>query len=166
MGAMKTYAWFFDRVPMMQHSLSTLVEWDDHHSIGDATLDTQDRSIFEFVREIDHLWSLGASTGQLRGVAERLNSVLEAHFRYEEGMLARIGYPNLAKHAAEHREILEDLASLRRRMMDGDGLNSGDAGLRLSNFILGVTMGHVVNTDSDYCRYIMEEKAKESTGCA
>lgn len=163
---MKTYAWFFDRVPMMQHSLSTLVEWDDHHSIGDATLDAQDQSIFAFVREIDDLWRLGASIAQLHAIADELNRVLETHFRYEERMLAGIGYPNLARHAAEHREILEDLASLREHMIDGDDLNSGDAGLRLSNFILGVTMGHVVNTDSDYYRYLMEEKAKDSTGCA
>jgi len=51
-------------------------------------------------------------------------------------------------------------------MCEGDNPNAGDAELRLSNFILGVTMGHVVNTDSDYCRYLMEEKARESTGCA
>ena len=128
-------------------------------------LDAQDQSIFRFVGEIDDLWRFGASIAQLHAVADKLNRVLETHFRYEERMLAGIGYPNLAMHAAEHREILEDLASIRQRMNDGGSHNSGDAGLRLSNFILGVTMGHVVNTDSDYRRYI-EERAKDSTGCA
>jgi hemerythrin len=162
----KTYAGFFSRVPMMQHSLSGLVQWDEQHSIGDATLDAQDRSIFSFVGEIDDLWRLGAGTGQLRDIADKLHRVLEAHFRYEERLLAAVGYPNLAKHAAEHREMLEDLAAIRERMNDGENLNAESAGLRLSNFILGVTVGHIVNTDSDYCRYIMDEKSRESTGCA
>jgi len=163
---MKTYTGFFGRVPMMQHSLASRVQWGDHLSIGNPALDAQDRSIFRFVGEIDELWRQGAGMGPLRDVAGRLNRVLEAHFRYEERMLAEIGYPDLAKHAAEHHEILEDLALIREHMNEGAGINSGCAGLRLSNFILGVTMGHVINTDNDYCRYLMEEKARESTGCA
>ena len=163
---MKTYSGFFGRVPMMQHSLSGLVQWGNHNSIGNPALDAQDRSIFKFVGEIDDLWRHGASMGQLRGIADKLHRVLETHFLYEERMLAGIGYPDLAKHAAEHHEILEDLASIRQHMDDGHGLHSGYAGLRLSNFILGVTVGHVANTDNDYCRYIMEEKDRESTGCA
>ena len=163
---MKTYAGFFGRVPMMQHSLSSLVQWGEHHSIGDPILDAQDQEIFRFVGEIDDLWRLGASPRQLRSIADELLRVLETHFCDEERMLAGIGYPNLARHAAEHREILEDLASIRERMDAGDSLRSGYSGLRLSNFILGVTVGHVVNTDTDYCRYVVEAKARESTGCA
>ncbi len=46
-----------------------------------------------------------------------------------------------------------------------DGTNPGFAGLRLFDFILGVTVGHIVHSDIDYCRYITEETAKLSTGC-
>jgi hemerythrin len=164
--AMKTYAGFFGRVPMMQHSLSCLARWSERESVGDAALDAQHREIFQFVDEIDDLWRQDAGTAQLRDIAGKLNGVLDAHFRYEEEVLAGIGYPALPEHAAEHREILEDLAAIRERMRDRDGLGAGYAGLRLSNFILGVTMGHFVNTDSDYCSYIMQAEAGESTGCA
>ena len=59
--------------------------------------------------------------------------------------------------------MLDDLASIRAQLHGRAGVH---AGLLLSNFILGVTVGHVVNTDSDYCRYIADETAKLSTGCA
>jgi hemerythrin len=81
-------------------------------------------------------------------------------------MLAEVGYPDLAKHAAEHCEMLLDLASIRKSLDGGDGVRSRYAGLRLVNFMLGVTVGHIVNTDSDYCRYIADETAMLSTGCA
>ena len=62
--------------------------------------------------------------------------------------------------------MLRDLASIRMYLNSGDDATSEHAGLRLSNFILGVTVGYILNTDSDYCRYIDDETAKLSTGCA
>jgi hypothetical protein len=34
---MKTYRRFLGSVPMMQHSLASLVQWDDHLSIDDPS---------------------------------------------------------------------------------------------------------------------------------
>ena len=166
MDAVKTYSGLFGCVPMMQHSLASRVRWEDHLSIGDAAIDAQDRAIFNLVGEVHDLWGDGASVGALRGIADKASRVLESHFRCEERMLAGVGYPDLPKHAAEHHEMLEDLASIRDDLNRSDGIHSRHAGLRLSNFILGVTMGHIVNTDSDYCRYITEETERLSTGCA
>jgi hemerythrin-like metal-binding protein len=163
---MKTYSGFFGHVPMMQHSLASLVRWDTDLSIGNPVIDAQDRAIFRLVNEIDELWRCGASAAQLRRIADTASRVLEVHFRCEERMLAEVGYPDLARHAAEHREMLDDLASIRAQLNRRAGVHAGYSGLLLSNFILGVTVGHVVNTDSDYCRYIADETAKVSTGCA
>jgi hemerythrin-like metal-binding protein len=95
-----------------------------------------------------------------------VSRVLEAHFRTEERMLAQIHYPDLARHAAEHREMVEDLASIRAYLDAAGGRHSEHAALRLANFMLGVAMGHMINTDGDYCRYLAEELATQSTGCA
>jgi hemerythrin len=164
--AMKTYGGFFGNVPVMQHSLASLIQWDDHLSTDDPALDAQERAISKLVGEIDELWCRGASVVQFGGVADRASHILEAHFRYEERMLAAVGYPDLTKHAAEHHEILEDLASIRVYLNGSGESSAAHAGLRLSNFILGLTLGHILNTDSVYIRYIVDETAKLSTGCA
>jgi hemerythrin-like metal-binding protein len=163
---MKTFRSFFGHVPMMQHSLASRLQWGSHLSTGDPEIDAQDRNIFGLVEDIDKLWRRGAGIAEFQRVAARAWDVLGAHFHCEERMLAGIGYPGLAEHAAEHCEILRDLASIRTYLDGGDEVTPEHAGLRLSNFILGVTAGHVVNTDSDYCRYIDDETAKLSTGCA
>jgi hemerythrin-like metal-binding protein len=163
---MKTFSGFFGRVPMMQHSLAGLVRWRDHLSIGNPAIDAQDRAIFNLVGEIDELWRHGASAAHLRGIADKASHLLDEHFHCEERMLAEVGYPDLAEHAAEHREMLLDLASIRRSLDGAGGAHSRYAGLRLVNFALGVTVGHIINTDSEYCRYIVDETAMLSTGCA
>jgi hemerythrin-like metal-binding protein len=163
---MTNYSGFFGHVPMMQHALAGLVRWDAHLSIGNRAIDAQDQAIFRLVSEIDELWRHGARAAEWRAIADRAGRLLAAHFHYEERMLAEVRYPALAKHAAEHQEMLEDLASIRARLNGDDDRDSGYAGLQLANFMLCVTIGHILNSDSDYTRYIMDETAKLSTGCA
>ena len=155
---------------MMQHALASRVQWGSHLSTGDtaidAQIDAQDQGIFRLIEEIGELWRHRASVARFRAVASKTSRVLEEHFRCEERMLAEVGYPDLSKHAAEHGEMLEDLASIRVYGSSGGEVLSAHAGLRLSNFILGVTVGHIVNTDSAYCQYIADETAKLSTGCS
>jgi hemerythrin-like metal-binding protein len=163
---MKTYSGFLGSVPLMQHALAREVHWDTRLSIGYPAIDVQDRVIFGLVAEIDELWRRGADVAQLRSLADRTSRVLEAHFRSEERMLAEVHYPDLPRHAAEHREMLEDLASIRAYLAADGGRHSDHAALRLANFMLGVTMGHVTNTDGDYCKYLADELATAPTGCA
>ena len=163
---MKTYRGFFGRVPMMQHTLAELVHWRAELSTGDGAIDIQDRAIFNLVGEIDAVWRHGASVAQVRDLAARASRLLAAHFLHEERLLAEIGYPHRAQHAAEHRELLEDLAAIRADLDRDDDAHAGRAGLQLSNFILGVVLGHMVNTDSDYCAYLADETDRLSIGCA
>jgi hypothetical protein len=65
-----------------------------------------------------------------------------------------------------HRELLEDLTSIHMFLNGGGKLSWVCAGLRHSNFMLGVTVGHILNADGDYTRYIVDETEKCSTGCA
>ncbi len=113
---MKTDSGFFGRVPMMQYSFASLVQWGDHLAIDHPAIDAQHQAIFKLVGEIHALWRHGAGVGELCGIVDKLSRVLESHFHYEERLLAEIGYPDLAKHAAEHHEMLEDLASIRQHL--------------------------------------------------
>lgn len=163
---MKTFTGFFGNVPLMQHSLADLIQWDGRYSVGDRAIDAQDRALLQMANEIDDLWRQGAETGRWIEATDKLQRLLEGHFRTEEKLLVDVAYPRLAEHAAEHREILADLASIRA-YLDGRGSRrAARAGLKLSNFIQGVLVGHVVNTDSDYCSYIADATARSSTGCA
>jgi hemerythrin len=165
-ACMKTCRGFFGRVPMMQHTLAGLVHWRAEFSTGDNAIDIQDRAIFNLVGEIDDVWRHGASVAQVRDLAARARRLLDAHFVREERLLAEIGYPYRAQHAAEHRELLADLAAIRVDLDRDDDAHAGRAGLQLCNFLLGVVLGHMANTDSDYCAYIADETARLSTGSA
>jgi hemerythrin len=150
----------FGASPLMRYSLSHIVEWSDHLSVDHPGVDAQHKLIFERVGEVHDLWRRNAKLADLRVAVDRLAGVLETHFHYEERMLAETAYPNLAEHAAEHRALLDELAAIRGGL-GGDGKALPESGWALLDFLLGVTVGHIVSSDIEYCRYVAANPVDE-----
>jgi hemerythrin len=143
----------FGSVPMVQYSLAHLVEWGDHLSVNHPAIDAQHQVIFKRVAQVHDLWRRNANLVDLRAAVDRLSGVLETHFRDEERMLAETAYPRLAEHAAEHRALLGELAAIRSGLC-GDGKAPPESGWSLLGFLLGVTVGHIVGSDIEYCHHV------------
>lgn len=143
----------FGASPLAQYSLSRRAEWDQHLSVDHPSIDAQHKVIFEHVDEVHDLCRRDANLGDLRVAVDRLNGILEAHFRYEERMLAETTYPHLAEHAAEHRVLLGELAAIRASL-GGDGKAPPESGRALVDLLRVVTVGHIESRDIEYCRYV------------
>jgi hemerythrin-like metal-binding protein len=55
-----------------------------------------------------------AQIAELRHLFLRLTGLYEAHFRREEKIMARVGYPGLAKHRQAHRELADTLERIHQ----------------------------------------------------
>jgi len=132
-------------------SLANLVQWGDELRVEHPAIDAQHEGIFKLVSEVYKLWREHADIEALRAVVVRLGKVLEAHFNYEEQELARVGYPNLVNHRSEHRAMLRELAVVRERIeKTGQSHAYPEPGWIVLNFLLGVTVGHILHSDMDY----------------
>jgi hemerythrin-like metal-binding protein len=94
---------------LSEFSLKQLVAWGDHLKVHQPQIDAQHEAIFNLALEIAHIWQDRGDLDELKALAEKLDKVLQAHFRYEEQLLAEIGYPELAAHKAEHQVMLHEL---------------------------------------------------------
>lgn len=143
----------FGPLPALRYSLTRLVEWGEHLSVDHPSLDAQHEAIFRLVGRVHDLWRRNADVTDLRAAVEKLHGALEGHFHYEERMLAATAYPSLAEHAAEHRALLAELEAIRQ-CLTGSGKAPPESGWCLLNFLLGVTVGHIVGSDVDYCSHL------------
>lgn len=138
-------------------SLTDLISWGDYFKVHHPQIDAQHEAIFNLVGEVSALWHAHGSSDDLLAIVDKLDKVLRAHFRFEEATLAEIDYPRLDAHQAEHAIMLRDLKSIRCRIV---AMNHGPAypepGWLVMNFLLGVTVGHIVHSDVDYCRFARE----------
>lgn len=139
---------------LSEFSLKQLVAWGDHLKVHQPQIDAQHQAIFDIALEIAHIWQDRGDLNELKALADKLEKVLQAHFRYEENLLAEIGYPDLAAHKAEHQVMLDELEVIQSRLHKSEsGSIVGEPGLAFQNYVLGLTVGHIFNSDMDYCLY-------------
>jgi hemerythrin-like metal-binding protein len=88
-----------------------MTEWTPDLSTGVSVLDEQHKAIFQWLAQLE---SASAEQRTLFGVyvLTRLKHHMREHFATEEAMMKAVGYPDLARHQAEHavfRTRLEEL---------------------------------------------------------
>lgn len=154
----------FGRIQLQHLSINNLIQWGDHLSVEHPGIDAQHQAIFDLGTRVYEHWRAGGTVDMLRATVDKLAHLLDAHFAYEERLLAEIGYTGLEDHAAEHRSMLADLEILRQRcqgLKDGQGAARGSLlapGWPIMQFILGFTIGHVMSSDMNYCRALIASR--------
>ncbi len=156
----------FGRVQMKHLSMTNLIQWGDHFSVGIPEIDAQHKAIFDLGTRIYEKWRAGVGVVALRPFVDKLASLLPAHFSYEERRLAEAGYVDLDQHAAEHRSMLKDFAVIRERfhaLDDGREVRGGSLlapGWPIMQFFLEFTVGHVMNGDMSYSQALAGSHGK------
>lgn len=147
-----------------QLSINNLIQWGDHLSVAHPTIDIQHKAIFELGGRVYESWHIGGSLDVFRPAVDKLANLLQAHFSYEERMLADMGYADLKEHAAEHSSMLDELQKIRERFNAFTGehhVRGGSVltpGWPLMQLMLGFTVGHVATSDMAYSQALIASR--------
>ena len=139
------------------HTLLPLLKWNQDFAVDEPTIDAQHEAIFELALEASELTKQRSDDEHLRlfKVFERFGRALESHFRFEEDMLDKIDYPDLDNHRAQHQAMLAEFDFVRQRITaDAGQWSFQHQSLIIVNFMIGVTVGHLLSADVDYAQYM------------
>jgi hemerythrin-like metal-binding protein len=132
-------------------ALSHLLSRGDLLKLGQAQIDAQHEAILAMAAELADRWDERGNLAEMKDLAEKFGKVLAAHFRYEEQLFDAAGTSNQVEHRAEHRSMLDQLHTIRGCLDQIEGNSSAQArGFDLRDFVLGVTVGHVCQSDVNY----------------
>jgi len=95
------------------------LEWSDDLAVGHPEIDAQHRSLFAQFAALLEACDRQRGAAQLRDLFSFLDSYVQEHFRAEQELMARHGYPLAERHTAEHRAFTERLAGLKRELEEG-----------------------------------------------
>lgn len=125
--------------------------WSEAYSVGSAMLDSDHRILLDLLGQLHD----AIETGQSRSVVGSLLNVLaeyaEHHFRREEEVLARLGFPDREAHQGQHREMEDRLRAIRDRWRDGE---RGALGEEVLAFLKKWLTGHILGADKAYAPWI------------
>ena len=79
---------------------------------------------------------------------------MEEHFRWEEAQMKEHGYPDLARHAEDHRRQVSNLRDIRHLV--ADGRESLD--IDFFRACQGWNLRHIRGLDGDFARFLKERE--------
>jgi len=123
--------------------------WEESYACGHPTIDNQHRKLFTLANSLIGAISSGQPASEASMRLRRLMAHTAQHFHDEEALLARVEFPGLSWHAAEHHRLLEKASRFESEM--------GKGGTDMSQFVgflvLDLVQGHILLEDKNFFSY-------------
>lgn len=133
------------------------VAWNETMRIGVDAVDDDHRAIFETLNTLLRLSSDKNAVDCNIGRVDSLLARARDHFRREETVMERIGFPDLDQHRTSHREFITQTTILRK-VMDEES-NSVLARVELIGFVAQWIHNHLRHQDFALRPYVASHQA-------
>jgi len=135
------------------------IEWDSSLETGVAEVDEDHRNLVRLINELDTMLSQGVDPARFGSVIDTLIDYAENHFRREEEMLERLGYPDIVGHVESHAGFGHRLGA----MVAGCIIEPGpDSIARLRDHLHSWLIDHILLEDMRYAPFIRERLSSQT----
>lgn len=127
-----------------------LMQWTEAMSVG---LDELDADHKELIKIINQLAENTGATERREAIRQSLFALLryaEYHFAREERVMAACQYSELRQHKREHRDFVEEINKLHRRLDEDTEETAAVANQNLLNFLQDWLNHHILIEDRAY----------------
>ncbi len=128
------------------------IDWNPSFSVGVALLDEQHKQIISM---INLLFSDSEATVRSETISElltRMTKYANDHFKTEEGLLEKNGYPQLFAHKEVHKTYRLKVLALCQETMD----HKASVPEGLLQYLMEWWVNHILKTDMKYRSFFME----------
>jgi hemerythrin len=123
-----------------------LLTWSDDYLVGVQTLDNQHNMLFNLLNELDAAMVAGQARRSIVQMLRKLLIYTRGHFSAEEAMMAAAGFPGLAQHRIQHRNLTKHVQEFEARFERGEGA----ANLQQLGFLRDWVTRHIQDADKEY----------------
>lgn len=122
------------------------ISWKVEYSLGVAEMDAEHVRMIEMMEQLEAVEGRSDALQTVGKVVKDLGSYVETHFKHEEELMEKAGYPHLDNHRRQHVEFARKVADLRScASLDASTIHS----------MLQQWLGeHIMKIDRDYVPYV------------
>jgi len=139
---------YFIEQQVMDKRLSeqeTLIDWSPKLDVGIEEINRQHKRLIYIANELYRLKLRSGDTHSVQRLVGSLINYTATHFNYEELLMERHNYPDLANHKLKHKALVEDVMRFKRRVD-----NHEDVIDELLEFVKAWLMNHIMKSDMAY----------------
>ena len=127
------------------------VQWDPALAIGEPDIDQAHQLIFQEGGRLMEALSGAATKDEVEDLLTFLATYALQHFREEESLMDRTGYPPVASHHQQHLDFMQALASVHREFEQrGASLKLQE---RLRRMVFDWLRDHIAAADLAFARF-------------
>ena len=126
--------------------------WDDFLSVGIDEIDEDHRRLVDLFNLLSHSVAEGDDPAYVAALLEELINCTAWHFSHEERLMLKYGYGEYAEHKAEHKDLIEGVRQLQRKILQKGGLKAGED----LEFLEQWLTGHILSNDMKLGAYLTE----------
>jgi len=124
-----------------------MIVWDDHkYSVGNKVLDNQHKKIVSMINELCENTLVDMHSEILHDTLNNMRLYMQEHLKFEEKLLAELGYQDLESHIILHTEYLEMFSEISMEAVEQDVSVVVD----LQTFLLHWWENHILVEDMNY----------------
>ena len=122
------------------------ISWDKSLDVGVETFNDDHRHLVGFINELHSAIVSGIGISKMTYILDGLIDYTRKHFKREEELMAKYGYPQLEKQSREHQVLIDKVEEFHARLQSGQTSFS----LELMSFLKDWLMNHIKRSDMAY----------------
>jgi hemerythrin len=130
--------------------MSTAFQWKPAYSVKVVALDSQHKKLFDLVNELHNAMSSGHGKDIVADVLSRLVDYTVTHFKAEEAVMEKHGYPGLQTHRAEHKALTDKVLAFKKEYEVGTSVVTPQLMLFLQQWL----KNHIQGVDQRYSDFL------------
>ncbi len=135
--------------------MATLIKWSDRLSVSFDQIDNEHKKLIDIINELNDGMAAGKSNDVLGKVLDNLIQYTAFHFKNEETMMQKYGYPDYDKHKAEHDELVKTAVELQTTFRAG----TSRIGVQVMSFLKDWLQTHIKGTDMQLGAFLSQKQA-------
>jgi hemerythrin len=131
--------------------------WTEKMSVSVAILDDDHKKLFTKINELFDAINAGEGKTAVTKTLQALVAYTAEHFKREEQVMIKAGYPELEAHKSEHAQLIQQTLELLQKCKNGP---TGALPLEVLGFLKKWLTAHVQSSDKKYALYISSKGIK------
>lgn len=131
------------------------VEWSQKLSVGIEQVDAEHQKLVAIFNQLDEASRTGKGTRIMAEILTQLVEYTVVHFRSEEELMTEAEYPQLSRHVAQHRQLVQKVSRFQAKF-NGNGRRITKEMLEFLNYWL---TNHILHDDMEFGRFYAEREA-------
>lgn len=127
-----------------------IISWSDNLSVGIRAFDQHHQHLVELINNLHDAMATGKGSGILGKILTELADYTVYHFKAEEALFHKHGYPGYDEHKKNHDDLTNQVLDFKAKFEAGEMVIS----IEIMKFLTDWLTNHILGADKAYVPFL------------